>query len=193
MTKKILFFAVSMFAVLALVAVSVHPKVVSADQNENEDSGSNQTSSVSTENHGSIVSQVAQGNNQGNESESESSTQESASVKSNGDFSVTGVKVNSVDASSNSVNVSLYGLSKTVSLAGASIIGSNQNIAVSDIQVGDVLSGSGNYNESTHAVTISRVVDNSYTSRNVSSIQAQIQHLLDLIQQLQAQIQGTSH
>ncbi len=191
MAKKFLFLTVSMLAVLVLIGASIHPMTASADQNENEGSGSGQANASSNENHGSIVSQVARGDNQG-ESESESSIQESASVKSNGDFSVTGVKVNSVDASSNSVNVSLYGLSKTVSLAGVGIVGSNQPISASDIQVGDILSGSGNYNEQTHAVTISRVVDNSYTTRNVSNIQAQIQHLLDLIQQLQAQIQGTS-
>ena len=191
MKNKNLFLAVAFFAVLSLVVVSAYPRLVSADQGESEGSGNSQASAVSTENHGSVVSAVAEGNSQ--ESESESSTQESASIKSNGDFSVTGVTVNSVDASSNSVNVSLYGLSKTVSLAGASIMGSNQTISVSDIQVGDILSGSGNYNEATHAVTISRVVDNSYTNRNVSNIQAQIQHLLDLIQQLQAQIKGTSH
>ena len=191
MKNKILFSAVTFFAVLSLVAVSAYPRLVSADQGESENGSQSQANVSSTENHGSAVSAVAQENS--GESESESSTQESASIKSSGDFSVTGVKVNSIDASSNSVNVSLYGLSKTVSLAGASIMGSNQTISVSDIQVGDILSGSGNYNEATHAVTISRVVDNSYTTRNVSDIQAQIQHLLDLIQQLQAQVHGTSH
>jgi hypothetical protein len=195
MTKKILFLIASILAVLALVVISIHPKIVSADKNESEGEGNNQTSSISTENHGSVVSQMArqnEGENKGS-NEGENNIQESASLDSNGDFNVTGVKVNSIDASSNSVNVSLYGLSKTVSLAGVSIIGSNQTISVSDIQVGDILSGSGNYNEATHAITISKVIDNSYTTRNVSSIQAQIQHLLDLINQLQAQIQGTSH
>ncbi len=199
MAKKIGRFVIAGFAVIAFVAVFVVARSVYADDNGNNGNGSDtpstqmenhgnavsQFAQTQMENHGNIVSQIANENENGLTSQD---TSESVSLKSNGDFSVTGVKVNSVDASSTSVNVTFYGFVRTISLAGAVITGAGQTIAVSDIQPGDILSASGNFNEATHVLNVASVVDVSSISKANAGIQAQINSLLQFVQQLQAQL-----
>ena len=51
------------------------------------------------------------------------SNEESVIIRANGDFRVTGAMVNSVNVSGNMLNVSLFGFSRDVSIAGASLVG----------------------------------------------------------------------
>ncbi len=134
---------------------------------------------------GSIVSAIARGRS---DSEDNNSTQESVTMNANGDFKVTGVKVNSVASSTNTVNVSFYGFSRDINLGNAKLIAGGNTIAIGDIQAGDILSASGNFNESTHIIAVSQVNDISYQQKNVSNIQQQIDNILQMIRDLQAQL-----
>jgi hypothetical protein len=117
-----------------------------------------------------------------------SGTEQTATLKPNGDFKVTGVKVNSVSASTNTLNVSLYGISRDINVGNAKISGGSKKITINDIMAGDVLYGSGNYNANTKTATISEITNVTYKTRASSDIQAQINKLLEMIKQLQAQI-----
>ncbi len=115
---------------------------------------------------------------------------ESLSVNFKGDFKANGVVVNSVSTSTNMLNVSLFGFSKDVSLAGAAFLG---DITVNDIRAGDKIMLSGNFNQTTRVITISRVNDIFAKQRkdsafNAAKIQQRIQELQDLIKRLQAQL-----
>jgi len=116
--------------------------------------------------------------------------QESAIIRPNGDFRVTGAIANSIDASAGTVNATLLGLSRTVSLSGAKIRGGGKTLSLSDIQAGDRLNAMGNYNATVHTATVSQVVDLSYANRQTSDLQSRIQQLLQLVQQLQAQLKA---
>jgi len=111
-------------------------------------------------------------------------------MKSNGDFKVSGVTVNSVSTSTNVLNVSFFGFTRDVNVGGVKIIGGGNMITLADIQPGDKLTGRGNFNESTRAITVSEIRDVSFTSRNTTNIRARIQELWDLIQKLQNQLKG---
>jgi hypothetical protein len=136
------------------------------------------------ETHGGVVSEIARGLGVPDQQR----TQPSVSMDMNGNFSVTGVTVQSVDATADTVTVSLYGFTRTVSLAGATITGGGQAMSVSGINTGDILSGQGVFNPSTHAITITSVVDLSTKNANTANIQAQIDRLIQLLQQLEAQV-----
>lgn len=182
---------------LAAVAMLVGAAAVHADNNgkgEGEGAG-NVTSNIVTpptlispegENYGSVVSDVARGLGVPGIA-GQQQTQPSVSLDMNGNFSVTGVTVQSVDAAANTVTVSLFGFTRTVSLAGATITGGGQTIGVGTIQTGDILSGRGAFNISTHAITVASVVDLSTQNANAANIQAQINHLMQLLQQLEVQ------
>ncbi len=185
MNKKILA-AVGGLAVLALFGAFFGAKITRADDNGNANGQSSDGA-----NHGAAVSQVARAVSVGEAEQNGlgGSMNESASLKADGSFTVTGVKVNAVDAASNSATVTLYGFTHTVNLSGAAITGGGRMITLADIQPGDTLSGSGTFDEATHAITVSSVNDLSYASQNTANIQAQIQQLLQLLQKLQAQVQ----
>ncbi len=132
------------------------------------------------------------GQNQGEGEQGASSMQESASVTPSGNFKLTGAKVVSVDANANTITATLYGITRTVSVAGASITGGGASMGLGSIQAGDVLSATGNYNEMTHTVTVNTVNDVSAKNANTSAIQSRISALMQLVQQLQAQLQAMS-
>lgn len=112
----------------------------------------------------------------------------SVTMKANGDFIVSGVVVNSVSSSTDTINVRFYGFDRDINVAGAKIIGGGQRITIADFNPGDVLFGRGNYNESTRVITVSEIKNLSYRTRHVTSIQARIQELLDLVRQLQEKL-----
>ena len=115
---------------------------------------------------------------------------QSVSMNANGDFKVTGVTVNSVNVSGNSMNVSFYGFSRDVNVSGAKFHGPNGDIALGDISAGDKLVGTGNFNSSTHAITVSDVYDLTLNLKSASDIQSKIQSLMDIVNQLQAQLKA---
>lgn len=131
-----------------------------------------------------------QGGERDNEQRGETETKESAVVNPDGKFNVTGAKVNSIDSASGSVNVTLFGFSRTVTVSGAAIMGAGRTIALGDIQPGDILGATGVFNAATRVISVSRVVDVSYAQRNTVNIQAKIQQLLQMVQALQAQLQA---
>ena len=119
-------------------------------------------------------------------------TNESLVVKPNGDFRASGVSVNSISTSTNIINASLYGFSRDLNIAGATIVGAGSNITINDIQAGDKLVVGGNFNETTKAITVSQINDVSARQRvnsvNIASIQQRIQELQDMINKLKAQL-----
>lgn len=121
-------------------------------------------------------------------------TQESISVRPNGDFQITGVTVVSVDASGTTITGTLFGITRTVNVSGAVLMGGRAIISLGDIKSGDKLSADGNFNESTKTVMVKHINDVSYKkTQDASNLQARIQQLLDLVAKLQAQLQGLQH
>ncbi len=180
------------FAALAVVTALATISYAHADDNS---TAPGNAVSVQTDNtHGAVVSQVAQMNQESEQQQTQQmqQTQPSVSLNANGNFTVTGVAVNSVDAASNSITVTFYGFTRTINVAGAAITGGSQTIALGSIQPGDVLSGTGNFDAATHTLTVSSIIDTSYAVRNTANIQAQINQLMQLVQQLQARLQGGS-
>ena len=192
--KKTLNFALAGLAMLAVVAAFTAMSQAHADDSSSGSSSSDSSSfSAQFQNHGAVVSQVAQMNQESEQAQNQQmqQTQPSVSIDPSGHFTVTGVTVDSVDTGANTLTVSLYGFTRTVSVAGAVISGAGQaNLSLSNIQAGDVLSGTGTFDPTSHAITVTTVVDTSYAVRNTANIQAQINQLMQLVQQLQAQLQG---
>lgn len=119
--------------------------------------------------------------------------QPSVVLRPNGDYRVTGVTVNSVSSSTNTLNVSLFGFSKDVNISGAKIFAKGGGaITINDIKVGDKLISIGNYNSSTKVITVNEIRDISITKAgNDSAIQQRIQQLLEMIKKLRDQIGGS--
>ena len=116
--------------------------------------------------------------------------QESAVLRPNGDFIVTGVTVSSVNTSANTATVTLYGFTRTVSVAGATLWGGGKSITLADIKAGDKLVARGNFNSSTRAITVSEVRDVSYAAQATSDLQKQIEELRKRLNDLQAQLRA---
>ena len=136
-------------------------------------------------------SQGQQGEGAGPATEGASqSSQESATINPGGHFSLTGATVVSVDPTANTITATLYGWTKTENVSGATITGGNSPISLSSINPGDILSATGDWNEAAHTVTITTVNDVSYAQKNNANIQSQINNLLQLVQQLQAQLRS---
>ena len=110
-------------------------------------------------------------------------------IRANGDFRVSGVTVNSVSSSTNAINVSFFGFSRDVNVSGAKIFGGGKEIPLGDIQAGDKLNASGNYNVTTRAITVYEIKDVTMR-KNTLDIQARIQQLLEMIQKLQEQLRS---
>ncbi len=191
MNKKILALSVGSFLVLALIVGFGSFKQASADNGSENGIGQAVSTFAKTlgENQSS-TNQTSGSSQEVTQSESESSMQASAKIDANGNFTITGVTVVSVDATGNSITGTLYGITRTVSTVGATITGGNAGIALSSIQPGDIVSATGNYNASTHTATLSTVDDLSYAQQNTANVQSRINQLLQLVQQLQAQLQA---
>jgi hypothetical protein len=116
------------------------------------------------------------------------STQESASLNMNGDFTVTGVTVNSVNVSGNSVNVTLYGFTRDINVSGATFTGSASSLA--DIVAGDKLSATGNWNESTRVFSVKQIKDVTPHGTTTGDQTQRINQLLEIVRQLTAQLQA---
>ena len=110
-------------------------------------------------------------------------------IRANGDFRVSGVTVNSASSSTNVINVSFFGFTRDVNVSGAKIFGGGKEISLGDVQAGDKLNASGNYNVTTRAITVYEIKDVTMR-KNVLDIQARIQQLLEMIQKLQDQIRA---
>src|SRR3989344_3872129 len=114
---------------------------------------------------------------------------ESVNIKPNGEFKLTGVKA--VSVSGNSLTGSLYGLTLTVDVGSAKIIGGNSTIAFNEIKAGDVLVVWGTLNKDTKAVSLSKIHILSYSNRGeLSRIQARINELLEMLRKLQEKLRG---
>lgn len=109
-------------------------------------------------------------------------------MHANGNFRVSGVKVNSVNASGNMLNVEFFGFNRDVSVAGAKFIGGGKTITLADFQAGDMLSGNGNFNSSTKVLTVNEVHNLSYRNRASGDLQLRINELLNLVKKLQEQL-----
>lgn len=124
-------------------------------------------------------------------------TQESVVIQPNGNFRVTGAVLNSVSTSTNTINASIFNFSRDVSVASATIFGAGKQIVLTDLQAGDKLVVTGNFNRTNHVITISDINDVTYVNRNNLNIQNQIQALMQQVQllqqQLQALLQGVGH
>ena len=112
-------------------------------------------------------------------------------VRDNGDFRVRGAVVNSISEANNTVNVTFYGFTRDVSLAGAKLIGGGSEIKLSDFRTGDKLAAHGNFNELTKSLTIKEVHNISY-NRGVRTgdIEKRINELLKMIEELKAKLNG---
>ena len=77
-----------------------------------------------------------------------------------------------------------------MNVSGAKFHGPNGDVALSDISAGDKLVGTGNFNSGTHAITVTDVYDLSLTLKSASDIQSKIQSLMDIVNQLQAQLKA---
>lgn len=129
----------------------------------------------------------------GGESEQESNGNSSSgsaaslSVGNSGETSLNGAKL--VSVSGQNLSVTVFGLPITVSVASSTTQFTGVSSA-SDLATGDILSIKGSIDSATGIVAASEVRDESQRLQQISSIQAQIQALLDEIHKLQAQVSG---
>lgn len=122
-----------------------------------------------------------------------SDNERSVAMKVNGEFRVSGVKVNSVDTAANTVNVTFYGFTRNVNVSGANFIGGGKDITLADVKAGDILNAVGKYDETTRTITVSQIHDvsfNSSSAADTSKIQAKIQELLKMVEALKAKLAG---
>jgi hypothetical protein len=110
-------------------------------------------------------------------------------LKQNGEFQVSGVKVNSVNAAANTMNVSLYGFSRDVNVGSARIIGAGREVSLADFRAGDILSASGRFNEATRAITVEKIHNLSVTGTDRSKVEAKINELLKMIEELKKKLE----
>lgn len=188
--QLITFAGIAVFVFLAAFAVSERARA-EQDNNNNGSNGMNSSTTMmnSGEKKGNMMGEF-ENDWKGANGLGFGTGQESAIVRPNGDFRVTGATANSVDVSAATVNATLFGLNRTVSLSGARIVGGGQAIALSDIKAGDKINALGNYNATAHIATVSQVMDISYSNRQTTDIQSRIQQLLRLVEQLQAQLKA---
>lgn len=116
--------------------------------------------------------------------------QQSGIIRPNGDFRVTGVTVNSISTSTNTLNVSFFGFTRDVNISGAQIFArGGAAITISDIRAGDKLVATGNFNSSTKALTVKQIRDVSLERSNAAdNLQQRINQLLELVKKLQDQL-----
>ena len=110
------------------------------------------------------------------------------SMQANGNFNVSGVKVNSVNASGNMLNVEFFGFNRDVNVAGAKLIGGGKTITLADFQAGDMLRARGNFNASTKTISVHEIHNLSHNNRASGNIQTRINELLELVRKLQTQL-----
>ena len=196
MQKKLIVTAsIIMVGIVALMGVGR----AFADDNQGEDQGDNQQMASTTMAHegdqgenrinfGQMVKefgQVVRG-----EDVNPQSADPSLAIDRDGKFRATGVTFNSVDTTGNTVNVSLYGFTKTVNVSGASLMGGATTMNLSDIKVGDKLSVMGTFNVSTGAISAMSINDVTFMQQNTANVQSRIQQLMQLVLQLQAQLKA---
>lgn len=112
---------------------------------------------------------------------------ESAVLRPNGDFRVTGVTVNSVSSTTNSINVSFYGFTRDVNIGNAKITGGGKNLSINDIVAGDKISATGTYDKNTRVITVKKIFIINYKNR--SDKEKRIQELMDQIKKLQERLE----
>ncbi len=183
MHKKIVGITLGAMLVSAFAVSGGLPGRALAD-NGNEQGGAGIGATVST------LAHAIQGNQDNGGSDSGNNMQASASIAANGNFSITGASVASVDASANTITGTLYGITKTINVSGATLTGGSQSITLGNIQAGDLITVKGSYDGATHTVTIASVNDVSYATQNNANIQSRINQLLQMVKQLQAQLQA---
>lgn len=113
----------------------------------------------------------------------------SVMIRADGEFRVHGVKVNSVSASSSMLNVSLFGFSRDVNVAGAKLIGGGQAISLSEFKAGDVLAATGRFDAQAKAITVSEI-NNLSSRKDTSAIESRIEELLKMVRRLQEQLKN---
>src|SRR3989344_3226387 len=174
---------ISAVAGTAIILSGVSSLPVFADNDDNGNRGKSNAASHLEKNVMRLVDMAESINNF-------SDRIESANIKPNGEFKLTGAKA--VSVSGNSLTGSLYGLSLTVDVGSAKIGGGNTTIALSDIKAGDVLVVWGTLNKDTQAVTLSRIHDLTYANRGeIDRIQARINELLEMLRKLQEKLKGS--
>ena len=123
-----------------------------------------------------------------NDKEDGEDNKKAAIIEEDGDFKVNGVTANSVNVSANTINVTFFGFTRDINVSGAKFFSGGKSISLSDIQSGDKLNATGNYNASTKAVTVEEVRDTTLRTQNISEIQKRIQQLIDMINALKAKL-----
>jgi hypothetical protein len=125
----------------------------------------------------------------GDDEKGKATAEESVSINASGDFRVTGVMVNSVNVGANSMNVTFYGFTRDVNVSGAVITGSANLLA--QVVAGDKVSAVGNWNKTTHVLTIKEVRDvTSHAQNGNGDTNQRINQLLEMVRQLQAQLEA---
>lgn len=125
-------------------------------------------------------------------------------IGANGAVRVTAAKVTGINGST--MTVSLFGLSLSVDTSQAQIIGgivlppistttpstttSTPTVGQTQVSIGDLVSVNGTMNQTSGVIQAQTVRDLTVQSQSTSNIQSRIQQLLQLIQQLRAQLQG---
>ncbi len=125
-------------------------------------------------------------------------------IGANGAVRVTSAKVTAVNGST--MTVSLFGLSLSVDTSQAQMIGgivlppvststsstttSTPTVQQTQVSVGDLVSINGAMNQASGVIQAQTVRDLTVQSQSTSNIQSRIQQLLQLVQQLRAQLQG---
>lgn len=111
----------------------------------------------------------------------------SVMIRANGEFRVHGAKVNSV--SDSVLNVSLFGFSRDVNVAGAKLIGGGNALSLADFKAGDVLVATGKFDAQAKTITVSEIHNLSFR-KDTSTIEARIAELLKMVRQLQNQLKN---
>ena len=207
-------------AVAVLVGYGVAPFAVRADQGQGEGEGQSQaiasstfvggqTSSEQEQAHASSsgdgVSALLQntGSSEGESSNSVLNGQAHVSIGAHGETQIASAKVQSVQG--NAMTVSAFGISFNIDMSGASFVGqplplppipaatssSVQSVSPS-ISVGDTVTLQGTIDSSTGVVRASQVRDLTTQAQSNTNILSRINQLLQMIQQLRAQMPGLS-
>ncbi len=172
----------SVIAIVGIAAFSIAKyNVVSADDNQGQGEGESISSIASL--HGDSQSSSESENKNGF---GLGGTE--FAIGSGGQTTLNGGLVSSV--TDQTVSVTIFGLPiKAVVSSNTQVIGMGTS-TLSSVKAGDVVDIKGTIDPSSGVINASTFRDRTFQTQNVANIQAQIQQLLALIRQLQAQVQG---
>ncbi len=200
---------IGILALIAAVGVTygiATTRVHADDNNGNGDNGNGMMPLLAPGQNGTAPSLMLR---QGSENEGENNglginAPAGMTIGANGAVRVTSAKVTAINGST--MTVLLFGLSLNVDTSQAQMIGgivlppiststtstttSTPTIGQTQVSVGDLVSINGTMNQTSGVIQAQTVRDLTLQSQSTSNIQSRIQQLLQLIQQLRAQLQG---